>query len=137
VRDAPSLISAWNEAFRKRYPQIDAQFVRMATRDLLQRTMSNTRLGKTTVDVLHPPPVELAILQRMNITGKYKSPEEETAGQATTSRAAVLRDPAITAGIGQFAVIQSVVPSVGADVSLINLGEAPLLSNSSTFPGRQ
>jgi putative tryptophan/tyrosine transport system substrate-binding protein len=38
-------------------------------------------------------------------------------------RAAVLRDPAITAGIGQFAVIQSVAPSVGVDVSLINLGD--------------
>ena len=33
------------------------------------------------------------------------------------TRAAVLRDPAITAGIGQFAVIQSVAPSVGVDVS--------------------
>jgi putative tryptophan/tyrosine transport system substrate-binding protein len=37
------------------------------------------------------------------------------------TRAAVLRDPAITAGIGQFAVIQSVAPSVGVDVSAINL----------------
>ena len=38
-------------------------------------------------------------------------------------RAAVLRDPAITSGIAQFAVIQSVAPSVGVDVSLINLGD--------------
>jgi putative ABC transport system substrate-binding protein len=37
------------------------------------------------------------------------------------TRAAVLRDPAITAGIGQFAVIQSAAPSVGVDVSAINL----------------
>ncbi|HWN79464.1 MAG TPA: hypothetical protein VNN81_16620, partial [Bradyrhizobium sp.] len=35
-------------------------------------------------------------------------------------RAAVLRDPGITAGIGQFAVIQSVAPSVGVEVSPIN-----------------
>jgi putative ABC transport system substrate-binding protein len=40
------------------------------------------------------------------------------------TRAAVLRDPAVTAGIGQFAVIQSVAPSVGLDVSPINLGDA-------------
>jgi putative ABC transport system substrate-binding protein len=39
-------------------------------------------------------------------------------------RAAVLRDPAITAGIGQFAVIQSVAPSVGVDVIPINLVDA-------------
>jgi putative ABC transport system substrate-binding protein len=33
------------------------------------------------------------------------------------TRAAVLRDPAITAGIGQFAVIQSVAPALGLEVS--------------------
>ena len=37
------------------------------------------------------------------------------------TRAAVLRDPALPAGIGQFAVIQAVAPSVGVDVSPINL----------------
>jgi putative tryptophan/tyrosine transport system substrate-binding protein len=40
------------------------------------------------------------------------------------TRAAVLRDPAIAAGIGQFAVIQSVAPSVGVDVSPINITDA-------------
>ena len=35
-------------------------------------------------------------------------------------RAAVLRDPTVTAGIGQFAVIQSVAPSVGVEVSPID-----------------
>ena len=40
------------------------------------------------------------------------------------TRAAVLRDPAITAGIGQFAVIQSVAPSVGVEVSPINVRDA-------------
>jgi ABC-type uncharacterized transport system substrate-binding protein len=39
-------------------------------------------------------------------------------------RAAVLRDPAITSGIGQFAVIQSVAPSVGVEVSAINVRDA-------------
>ena len=41
----------------------------------------------------------------------------------TVTRAAVLRDPDIAAGIGQFAVIQSVAPSVGIDVSPIDLRE--------------
>jgi putative tryptophan/tyrosine transport system substrate-binding protein len=40
------------------------------------------------------------------------------------TRAAVLRDPAITAGIGQFAVIQSVAPSVGVEVTPVNVREA-------------
>jgi len=42
----------------------------------------------------------------------------------SVTRAAVLRDSAITAGIGQFAVIQSVAPSVGVEVSPINLSGA-------------
>jgi putative ABC transport system substrate-binding protein len=36
-------------------------------------------------------------------------------------RAAVLRDPIITSGIGQFAVIQSAAPSFGIDVSPVNV----------------
>ena len=40
------------------------------------------------------------------------------------TRAAVFRDPAITSGIGQFAVIQSVAPSLGVEVSPINVRDA-------------
>jgi putative tryptophan/tyrosine transport system substrate-binding protein len=40
------------------------------------------------------------------------------------TRAAVLRDPAIAAGIGQFAVIESVAPSVGVEVSPVNVSDA-------------
>jgi putative ABC transport system substrate-binding protein len=40
------------------------------------------------------------------------------------TRVAVLRDPAITAGIGQFAVIQAVAPSLGVEVSPINITDA-------------
>lgn len=40
------------------------------------------------------------------------------------TRAAVLRDATITAGIGQFAIIQSVAPSVGVEVTPINAREA-------------
>jgi putative ABC transport system substrate-binding protein len=39
------------------------------------------------------------------------------------TRVGVLRDPAISVGIGQFAVIQSVAPSVGVDVRPINVRE--------------
>ena len=40
------------------------------------------------------------------------------------TRAAVLRDPALTSGIGQFAIIQYVAPSVGVEVSSINVRDA-------------
>ncbi len=42
----------------------------------------------------------------------------------TVTRVAVLRDPALTAGIGQFAVIEYVAPSVGIEVTAINLRDA-------------
>jgi putative ABC transport system substrate-binding protein len=42
----------------------------------------------------------------------------------SVTRAAVLRDPAITSGIGQFAVIQSVAPSVGVEVRPVNVRDA-------------
>jgi putative ABC transport system substrate-binding protein len=57
-----------------------------------------------------------------SLCGKWLELLKEIAPRVT--RAAVLRDPALTAGIGQFAVIQSVAPSVGVDVSPINLRDA-------------
>jgi putative ABC transport system substrate-binding protein len=48
------------------------------------------------------------------------------------TRAAVLRDPAITAGIGQFAVIQSVARSVGVEVSPVNLRDASEIERAVT-----
>ena len=40
------------------------------------------------------------------------------------TRAAVLRDPAIPAGIGQFGAIQAVAPSLGVEVSPVNVRDA-------------
>ena len=50
----------------------------------------------------------------------------EVAGTAqeiapSVTHAAILRDPTIVAGIGQFAVIQAVAPSAGIEVSPIDL----------------
>jgi putative ABC transport system substrate-binding protein len=53
------------------------------------------------------------------------------------TRAAVLRDPAITAGIGQFAVIQSVAPSVGVEVSAINLRDGAEIERAVTAFARR
>jgi putative ABC transport system substrate-binding protein len=50
----------------------------------------------------------------------------------SVARAAVLRDPAIVAGIGQFAIIQSVAPSVGVEVSPINARDATELEGAVT-----
>jgi len=50
----------------------------------------------------------------------------------SVTRAAVLRDPATTGGIGQFAVVQSVAPSVGIDVSPIDVWEADAIERALT-----
>jgi putative ABC transport system substrate-binding protein len=57
-----------------------------------------------------------------SLSGKWLEILKEIAPGVT--RAAVLRDSALSAGIGQFAVIQSVAPSVGVDVSAINVRDA-------------
>ncbi|HMF20820.1 MAG TPA: ABC transporter substrate binding protein, partial [Pseudolabrys sp.] len=48
------------------------------------------------------------------------------------TRVAVLRDPAITAGIGQFAVIQSVAPSLGVEVVPISVQDAAEIERAVT-----
>ncbi len=57
-----------------------------------------------------------------SLCGKWLELLKEIAPGVT--RAAILRDAAIPAGIGQFAVIESVAPSVGVEVSPINLSDA-------------
>ncbi|MHB8272645.1 ABC transporter substrate binding protein [Bradyrhizobium sp.] len=49
-------------------------------------------------------------------------------------RAAVLRDPSTTSGIGQFAVIQSGAPSFGVDVISISVRKSFRLPRSSRRP---
>jgi putative ABC transport system substrate-binding protein len=49
-----------------------------------------------------------------------------------TTRAAVIRDPTITGGIGQFAAIQSVAPSVAVEVSPVNVGDADEIERAVT-----
>jgi putative ABC transport system substrate-binding protein len=57
-----------------------------------------------------------------SLSGKWLELLKQIAPGVT--RAAVLRDSALTSGIGQFAVIQSVAPSVGMEVSPVNVRDA-------------
>ena len=59
------------------------------------------------------------VMFEYSLTGKWLELLKEI--EPNVTRAAVLRDPAIAAGIGQFAVLQSVAPSVGIEVSPIDL----------------
>src|SRR3954471_16313558 len=46
------------------------------------------------------------------------------------TRAAVIRDAALSSGTGQFGAIQSVAPSLGVEVSPVNLRDAPELEGA-------
>jgi putative ABC transport system substrate-binding protein len=56
------------------------------------------------------------------LSGKWLEMLKEIVPQVT--RVAVLRDPAISAGIGQFAAIQSIAPSHGVDLTPMNVRDA-------------
>jgi putative tryptophan/tyrosine transport system substrate-binding protein len=88
------------------------------------------------VFVIVPDPVGSGFVERMsrpsgnatgfmmfeyNLCGKWPELLKEIAPSVT--HAAVLRDPTFAHGIGQFAVIQAVAPSVGIEVSPIDLRE--------------
>jgi putative tryptophan/tyrosine transport system substrate-binding protein len=57
-----------------------------------------------------------------NLSGKWLELLKQIAPSVTS--AAILWDPAIIAGIGQFAVIQSVAPSLGVEVRAMNVRDA-------------
>jgi ABC-type uncharacterized transport system substrate-binding protein len=88
------------------------------------------------VFVITPDPVDSGYVQSLSrpggnatgfmmfeysLCGKWPELLKEVAPSVT--HAAVLRDPTFVAGIGQFAVIQAVAPSVGIEVSPIDLHE--------------
>jgi putative ABC transport system substrate-binding protein len=57
-----------------------------------------------------------------NLSAKWPELLKEVAPAVT--RAAVLWDPTIAPGIGQFAIIQSVAPSIGMDLTPVNVRDA-------------
>jgi ABC-type uncharacterized transport system substrate-binding protein len=69
-----------------------------------------------------------------SLSGKWLELLKEIAPSVT--RAAVLRDAATTAGTGQYAAIQSVAPSLGIDVSPINVRDAREIERAVTGFGR-
>ena len=62
------------------------------------------------------------LLFEYGISGKWLELLKQIAPLVT--RAAVIRDPAITAGIGQWGALQAVAPSLGMEVSPVNVRDA-------------
>ncbi len=68
------------------------------------------------------------ILFEYSLGGKLLELLKQVAPSVT--RAAVIRDAALSAGTGQFGAIQSVAPSLGVEVSPVNLRDAPELEGA-------
>jgi ABC-type uncharacterized transport system substrate-binding protein len=81
-------------------------------------------VGSGFVDTLARPGANVTGFTQFeySLSGKWLELLKQIAPGVT--RVAVLRDPAIPAGVGQFAIIQSVAPSVGVEVSSINMRDA-------------
>jgi ABC-type uncharacterized transport system substrate-binding protein len=68
------------------------------------------------------------VLFEYSISGKWLELLKEIAPRVT--RAGVIRDPAQTAGTAQFAAIQSVAPSLGVEISPVNVRDAAEIERS-------
>ena len=67
-------------------------------------------------------------------SGKWLELLKEVAPGVT--RVAVLRDPAVASGIGQFAAVQAVAPSLGVELSPIDTRDAPEIERAVTVFAR-
>src|SRR5262249_31313402 len=70
-----------------------------------------------------------------SVSGKWLELLKQVAPQVT--RAAILRDPSIATGIGQFAVIQSVASTYGVEVSAVDVRDHAEIENALTILARQ
>jgi putative ABC transport system substrate-binding protein len=64
------------------------------------------------------------------LSGKWLELLKQIAPSMT--RAAVLRDPAVASGIGQFAAVQAVAPSLGVELSPVDARDAPEIERAIT-----
>jgi putative ABC transport system substrate-binding protein len=64
------------------------------------------------------------------LSGKWLELLKQIAPSMT--RAAVLRDPAVASGIGQFATVQAVAPSLGVELSPVDARDAPEIERAVT-----
>jgi putative ABC transport system substrate-binding protein len=74
------------------------------------------------------------LLFEYGIAGKWLELLKQIAPAVT--RAAVIRDPNISAGIGQWAVIQAIAPSMGVELSLVNIRDAGEIERDITAVAR-
>jgi ABC-type uncharacterized transport system substrate-binding protein len=70
------------------------------------------------------------LMLEYGLSGKWLEVLKQIAPGVT--RAAVVRDPAVASGIGQFAAVQAVAPSLGVELSPVDARDAPEIERAVT-----
>jgi putative ABC transport system substrate-binding protein len=89
-------------------------------------------VGAGFVDSLAPPGGNATgfTIFEYGMSGKWLELLKQVAPRVT--RAAVLRDPTIASGIGQFGAVQAVAPSLGMELSPVDVRDAPEIERAVT-----
>jgi putative ABC transport system substrate-binding protein len=144
----------WAEGRSERYAEIAAEFVRLKVDVIVTSggAVSAVKQATTAIPIVFAVAnnaVEIGLVASLarpggNVTG-FLAFEYGLSGKwlellkqiaPHVMRAAVFRDPAIASGIGQFGAIQAVAPSVGIEVSPVNVRDAGEIERAvTTFAG--
>ena len=62
------------QAFKKKYPFINANFWRSKTRQVIQRVIAEARAGRHVVDVIKPSTDLMPVLLDAKVLGRYETP---------------------------------------------------------------
>ncbi|MFC3205408.1 ABC transporter substrate-binding protein [Aquamicrobium soli] len=74
--DDPNVMRAWEEAFHAKYPEIKVEYVRMSTKDMLQRVEAETAAGRPVASLLGGITAsEINYLMERGMLASYHSPE--------------------------------------------------------------
>jgi ABC transporter substrate binding protein len=104
--------------------QIDLRRVRHARHQLLSNALNNPYYdSRANLRVARPGGNATGFtIYEYGMSGKWLELLKEIAPRVT--RAAVLRDPAVASGIGQFGAVQIVAPSFGVELSPVDVRDA-------------
>lgn len=74
--DDPNVMQAWSKAFHEKYPGIEVEYVRMNTRDMMQRVVAESKAGRPVASLLGGvTATELEYLKSEGLLASYFSPE--------------------------------------------------------------
>lgn len=106
-------ITAFRDAFQKKYPFLKVSFYRGTSERVLQRIMTEAQVGRHAVDVVSAAGFQLYALKEKGLLARYASEEESAFAKG-------FRDSE-----GQWTNLHSLYNSMGYNTKLVSPGEVP------------